>query len=675
MANYSVTGNKINFKKPMLIEGNLPDEPQDDALDPVAQYREEQMRQLDGQGAAPSGKPDLANPHPESMAGLKAANGGQIPQHLQPKKTGGYVPENFDYNKSYPIDDNGPVESDQKYGLHLQERKRPTEQDYDFRGPLSQYMMAEKGFKDHSGAASGDMAPFAGAGADKYDAYLRSKNPPSGAASRPELPDAGTASTTYDENDSDVMPWAGNPQMRIPSNIGSGSDEMTAEGDPSKRIASNMFRGPPRSAMMPGVTPVEPDTKSSDLAVNPGFTPYYESETGKGVKEEGRQRLQEYLQKLAGRGKQHEERLAHDNDAAGAKARNDFGALLMDSASMMGTLGGKRADTTQLAKFPGKLYQADMAPSRSAMMYENNEDKDFKSLADIGDRQERNDILRDKLRKGLAAKRTNIPGWMRPEKDGKPAGILSRDEYGNVIGEDVPSGYAPIEKPGQDNLSPYPDVYDKDGKPLPTMRNRKGDLTPAQLPPGAKYDPHPVKPRQPPDYSAKLAEVSSRTSNMTSNLNNIRDMISSKGTFEAFGPHNAKLDGALYDLAVDYAKLVDPATAAREGEVASAKKYLLPIREANGMGMSNATAIALIDEFQKKIDNRQKFIIESFNQHKAGYSGGADRDRDNTLRGYGLLDDGAQSPAPTSQGPSAEETRRAKIEKLKRLDAESGGQR
>jgi hypothetical protein len=151
-------------------------------------------------------------------------------------------------------------------------------------------------------------------------------------------------------------------------------------------------------------------------------------------------------------------------------------------------------------------------------------------------------------------------------------------------------------------------------------------------------------------------------------------MISSKGTFEAFGPHNAKLDGALYDLAVDYAKLVDPATAAREKEVESANKYLLPIREANGFSMSNKTALAIIDEFQKKVDNRKKFILDSFNEFKSGYSPGSDKDRDDTLRGYGLLDDGAQSPAPTSQGPSAKETRRAKIEKLKRLDAESGGQ-
>lgn len=393
MANYSVAGNKIKFDDPMLVEGNVesglqtdrsdPWEPVDDPKDPMSYYRQIQEHERDKLIGKPSGKPDLANPHPESMAGLKAANGGQIPQHLQPKKA---APEK-------PI------------------------------------------FRYDAGSISN-----------------RQESPDAGAASRPELPDAGTASTTYDENDSDVMPWAGNPQTRIPSNSGAGgdSDEMTAEGDPSKRIASNMFRGPPRSAMMPGVTPVEPDTKAADLAVNPGFTPYYESETGKGVKEQGRQRLQEYLQKLAGRGKQHEERLAHDNDAAGAKARNDFGALLMDSASMVGTLGGKRADTTQLAKFPGKLYQADMAPSRSAMMYENAEDKDFKSLADIGDRQERTDIARgtmennrERLKRSLkekAIKKRPYSGMV--DEKGKPVPATIDDE-GHIERATVDSGLSP----------------------------------------------------------------------------------------------------------------------------------------------------------------------------------------------------------------------------------------
>jgi len=396
MANYNVTGNKIKFTDPMLVNGNLPDEPQDDALDPVAQYRQEQMRQLEGQGAAPSGKPDLANPHPESMAGIKAANGGQIPDHLQ--------------RKGRPVPDN------------LNPRWEP------------------KGYVD-------DMGPFAGAGADEYDRFLRSKNPPSSAASRPGLPDAGTASTAYDggdsndESDSDVMPWAGNPQMRTPSNVGAGSgsdsDSDSEIPPPWEQIDYNRIASNVGQESEQGVTPVEPDTKNSDLAVNPGFTPYYESETGKDVKEQGRQRLQEYLQKLAGRGKQHEERLAHDNGAAGAKARNDFGALLMDSASMVGTLGGKRADTTQLAKFPGKLYQADMAPSRSAMMYENAEDKDAKAVADIGDREDRNDISRQKLYDGLMSRRE-----ANKQRDADEAGRNARNKE-NIASREKIAGLKP----------------------------------------------------------------------------------------------------------------------------------------------------------------------------------------------------------------------------------------
>jgi len=440
MANYNVTGNKIKFKNPMLIEGDLPDEPEDDALDPLGRYREDQMRQLDSQGAAPSGKPDLANPHPESMAGLKAANGGQIPQQFRARKSG-YVAENFDYNKSYPTEENGPMASGHKYDLHLQERNRPHEQDYNFRGPLSKDMSDDPG---QIGSMSGN-GPVPSP--DKYDADLRQKNQNpkkpvfrydagsigngqglqnSRAATRPEMPDAGTASTTYGDsefNSEQAMPWDQTEYNRIASNVGQ-------ENEPG-------FRGPPRSAMMPGVTPVEPNTKNSDLAVNPGFTPYYESETGKDVKEQGRQRLQEYLQKLAGRGKQHEERLAHDNDAAGAKARNDFGALLMDSASMMGTLGGKRADTTQLAKFPGKLYQADMAPSKSAMMYENAEDKDAKAVADIGDREDKNDISRQKLYDGLMSRRE-----AKKQRDADEAGRNARNKE-NIASREKIAGLKP----------------------------------------------------------------------------------------------------------------------------------------------------------------------------------------------------------------------------------------
>ena len=124
---------------------------------------------------------------------------------------------------------------------------------------------------------------------------------------------------------------------------------------------------------------------------------------------------------------------------------------------MMGTLGGKRADTTQLAKFPGKLYQADMAPSRSAMMYENAEDKDFKSLADIGDRQERTDIARgtmeinrERLKRALKEKATKKRPYGKMLENGKliPTTI---DDEGHIERATVDSGLstqpAPVRPP------------------------------------------------------------------------------------------------------------------------------------------------------------------------------------------------------------------------------------
>jgi hypothetical protein len=109
----------------------------------------------------------------------------------------------------------------------------------------------------------------------------------------------------------------------------------------------------------------------------------------------------------------------------------------MDSASMVGTLGGKRADTTQLAKFPGQLYQADMAPSRSAMMYENAEDKDAKAVADIGDREDRNDISRQKLYDGLMSRRE-----ANKQRDADEAGRNARNKE-NIASREKIAGLKP----------------------------------------------------------------------------------------------------------------------------------------------------------------------------------------------------------------------------------------
>lgn len=66
-------------------------------------------------------------------------------------------------------------------------------------------------------------------------------------------------------------------------------------------------------------------------------------------------------------------------------------------------------------------------------------------------------------------------------------------------------------------------------------------------------------------------------------LNDLEQTINEKGTFEmGFGTEaskkaSAKLDALPYQLAITYAKIVDPNSVAREGEVAAAQKYLLDL--------------------------------------------------------------------------------------------------
>lgn len=107
------------------------------------------------------------------------------------------------------------------------------------------------------------------------------------------------------------------------------------------------------------------------------------------------------------------------------------------------------------------------------------------------------------------------------------------------------------------------------------------------------------------------------------NLRQLRGIVKDYGTFEApvpFGMGSNKkgtdsgktsveassaLAATAYKVAVEYAKLVDPATAAREGEVAAAQKYLLPIgQNYKGATANNEAALSQIDEMLKEIERR-----------------------------------------------------------------------
>lgn len=104
----------------------------------------------------------------------------------------------------------------------------------------------------------------------------------------------------------------------------------------------------------------------------------------------------------------------------------------------------------------------------------------------------------------------------------------------------------------------------------------------------------------------KVDESSYRYNILNQNLNKLSDIVKESGTFELFGDEGTKMDSLIYQTAVDYAKLVDPDSVAREGEVAAAQKYMLPIRQNMGLSTRNKTAQSLIEDYKKSLDERMQ---------------------------------------------------------------------
>jgi hypothetical protein len=97
----------------------------------------------------------------------------------------------------------------------------------------------------------------------------------------------------------------------------------------------------------------------------------------------------------------------------------------------------------------------------------------------------------------------------------------------------------------------------------------------------------------------KLAEARTRSQNIERVVDEMKAMIEENGTYEVFGPHNAKLKGRLEDLAVEYAKLSDPDSVARPSEVEQVKKQLAIL----GATRRDSTALATLEDFKQRAKN------------------------------------------------------------------------
>lgn len=122
------------------------------------------------------------------------------------------------------------------------------------------------------------------------------------------------------------------------------------------------------------------------------------------------------------------------------------------------------------------------------------------------------------------------------------------------------------------------------------------------------------------EYRASLAELNKA--------------IDSYGTSEFLDPKGSVLLNSIpYKTAIMYAKIVDPDSIAREGEVNAAQKYLIPL----GLGVRPSVAKAAIENQLAEINRRTSFYEQLTGRKVPGSSGvtesGSSSDRYTLIRG------------------------------------------
>lgn len=109
-----------------------------------------------------------------------------------------------------------------------------------------------------------------------------------------------------------------------------------------------------------------------------------------------------------------------------------------------------------------------------------------------------------------------------------------------------------------------------------------------------------MDPKKEPTTARKETDYTTRVENIKANIKRLKDKIDDDGTFDWFGSHNQELDQMVQDIAVDYAKLVDPDSVARESEVENVKAML----KVTGLTTRDSTAIGALDNFLDQMETR-----------------------------------------------------------------------
>lgn len=116
-------------------------------------------------------------------------------------------------------------------------------------------------------------------------------------------------------------------------------------------------------------------------------------------------------------------------------------------------------------------------------------------------------------------------------------------------------------------------------------------------------------------------EFNTNVSVALSEAQKLEKLIQKSGNWESSIPGvgdpaaKAQLESAAYQLAINYAKIVDPASVAREGEVAAAQKYLIPL----GFFTRNSVSLESVKEYRKKIGE----YVRARNSARSGPVGAA----------------------------------------------------
>ena len=102
----------------------------------------------------------------------------------------------------------------------------------------------------------------------------------------------------------------------------------------------------------------------------------------------------------------------------------------------------------------------------------------------------------------------------------------------------------------------------------------------------------------------QVLEVENFTANIDRNIEAVKEQIDKTGTFELTGPEGAIMDRRLTEIATDLAKLADPTSVAREGEVKLMRQGLVDSGFL-GLATSNKTAKAVLDALKEDVKQRR----------------------------------------------------------------------